>query len=167
MVKDRGQPRVADALENDDAIFWDFWVSSFVRDGFSGFLRLLEMGGFLRLLEMGGFLLIFQISGSSSSCSRSPPCRRRALVTQYTHHHHNENLLQVEKEVIEVTRIVDVSSPRINFEAGSMISSPLKFEALKDGSEDRHSVSEPVNEYKNVKDSASSRQLRIQNNREL
>uniref|UniRef100_A0A6N2MZU8 Histone H4 n=1 Tax=Salix viminalis TaxID=40686 RepID=A0A6N2MZU8_SALVM len=38
-------------------------------------------------------------------------------------------------------RIVDVSSPRINFGAGSMISSPLKFEALKDGSEDRHPVS--------------------------
>ncbi|KAJ6724622.1 HISTONE H4 [Salix viminalis] len=66
---------------------------------------------------------------------------RRASVTQYTHHHHNEDLLQVEKEVIEVTRIVDVSSPRINFGAGSMISSPLKFEALKDGSEDRHPVS--------------------------
>ncbi|KAJ6395090.1 hypothetical protein OIU84_023907 [Salix udensis] len=48
-----------------------------------------------------------------------------------------------------------------------MISSPLKFEALKDGSEDRHSVSEPVNEFENVKDSASSRQLRIQNNIEL
>ena len=26
------------------ANFWDFWVSSFVRDGFSGFLRLFEMG---------------------------------------------------------------------------------------------------------------------------
>ncbi|KAB5537662.1 hypothetical protein DKX38_015195 [Salix brachista] len=70
---------------------------------------------------------------------------------------------EVEKEVIEVTRIVDVSSPGINFGAGSMISSPLKFEALEHGSEDRHSVSEPVNEYENVKDSASSRQLRIQN----
>jgi kinesin family protein 11 len=87
---------------------------------------------------------------------------------------------EVEKEVIEVTRIVDVSSPGIiNFGAGSLISSPLKFEALKDGSEDRHSVSgplneyenvkdshsvsEPVNEYENVKDSASSRRLRIQN----
>ncbi|KAL9353025.1 hypothetical protein Peur_055705 [Populus x canadensis] len=87
---------------------------------------------------------------------------------------------EVEKEVIEVTRIVDVSSPGIiKFGAGSLISSPLKFEALKDGSEDRHSVSgplneyenvkdshsvsEPVNEYENVKDSASSRRLRIQN----
>ncbi|KAJ6749855.1 hypothetical protein OIU85_000482 [Salix viminalis] len=74
---------------------------------------------------------------------------------------------EVEKEVIEVTRIFDVSRPGINFGAGSMISSPLKFEALKDGSEDRHSVSEPVNEFENVKDSASSRQLRIQNNIEL
>ncbi|KAJ6981505.1 hypothetical protein NC653_024794 [Populus alba x Populus x berolinensis] len=86
---------------------------------------------------------------------------------------------EVEKEVIEVTKIVDVSSPGINFGAGSLISSPLKFEALKDGSEDRHSVSGPlneyenvkdrpsvsgpVNEYENVKDSASSRRLRIQN----
>ncbi|XP_011030467.1 PREDICTED: kinesin-like protein KIF3B isoform X2 [Populus euphratica] len=86
---------------------------------------------------------------------------------------------EVEKEVIEVTRVVDVSSPGINFVAGSLISSPLKLEALKDGSEDRHSVSGPLNEYENVKDrhsvsgpaneyenvkdSASSRRLRIQN----
>ncbi|XP_011030468.1 PREDICTED: kinesin-like protein KIF3B isoform X3 [Populus euphratica] len=70
---------------------------------------------------------------------------------------------EVEKEVIEVTRVVDVSSPGINFVAGSLISSPLKLEALKDGSEDRHSVSGPANEYENVKDSASSRRLRIQN----
>ncbi|KAG6764576.1 hypothetical protein POTOM_032050 [Populus tomentosa] len=70
---------------------------------------------------------------------------------------------EVEKEVIEVKRIVDVSSPVINFGAGSLISSPLKFEALKDGSEDRHSVSGPVNEHENSKDPAPSRLLRIQN----
>ena len=70
---------------------------------------------------------------------------------------------EVEKEVIEVKRIVDVSSPVINFGAGSLMSSPLKFEALNDGSEDRHSVSGPVNEHENSKDPASSRLLRIQN----
>ncbi|CAK7327282.1 unnamed protein product [Dovyalis caffra] len=70
---------------------------------------------------------------------------------------------EVEKEVIEVKRIVDVSRPEISFGDGSLISSPLKFEALKDGSEDRHSVSGPVNESENVKDPASSRRLRIQN----
>ncbi|KAJ6430229.1 hypothetical protein OIU84_021605 [Salix udensis] len=53
---------------------------------------------------------------------------------------------EVEKEVIEVKRIVDVSSPAINFCA-----------------DDRHSVSGPVNEHENSKDSASSRLLRIQN----
>ena len=61
---------------------------------------------------------------------------------------------EVEKEVIEVKRIVDVSSPVINFGAGSLISSPLKFEALKDGS---------VNEHENLKDPAPSRLVRIQN----
>ncbi|KAG5240691.1 kinesin-II [Salix suchowensis] len=53
---------------------------------------------------------------------------------------------EVEKEVIEVKRIVDVSSPVVNF-----------------GADDRHSVSGPVNEHENSKDPASSRLLRIQN----
>ncbi|KAG5236373.1 phragmoplast-associated kinesin-related protein [Salix suchowensis] len=68
---------------------------------------------------------------------------------------------EVEKEVIEVTRIVDVSSPGINFGAGSMISSPLKFEALKDGSEDRHSVSEPENYNPSVKNNDSQIEVHV------